>query len=299
MKFGPQHFPNGTVVKLNDEFQKITQTNGLLTHTVTGLVRNGVKSYVFKTGVILEHTGEQGFNIDHVAQIVKRGSGKVTIDHGFYGVNKSKEHLIQLESGVLSTRHGDVGTKFPTGRHVTYSVSAALGLELAKLAPAGATIDYERMTAALVAQKFVVSVQEHVHFEHFVVNKKRLRKWVKTNLNRYLANLTKLNKADDALYGKDDWDYGDEGIDGYYGLPEDLNPNPKTPDAFLTNFNLDQLSLYKEAATIVNDPLFRVEDSGYGDTSNIGSLWYDGDPANGSTDRFWDVLDSLEYKRKV
>jgi hypothetical protein len=216
MKFIPQHFPVGTVFTLNEDMRTYLDENDKLTYTVRSIVRNGVDSYVLKTGeyrTFLDGAQiEKGYNISHVTSIVKRGDGPVLIDHGWYGVSQQRGLLlkdIELSKANLEDAKG-------RGYYSTYSPRYVVYWEAAKFAPVGSMLDVDELFVAIVDQTWCTRWEDPrytaISMPVFHINRKRLRKFIKQNLNRFLINVKEAVKEEERqnqrLYEQemeDDW----------------------------------------------------------------------------------------------
>jgi hypothetical protein len=247
MKFGTHHFPVGTVFEINENVRFGRKAE----YTVTGIARNGVRSYVLTTGEFREHTGEQVYNIEHVKRVIRRGSGQVVIDHGYHGVGPtSREKLLEEQrmmeiTGPIFGGHDSDGEPkvifTPRKRNYnTGSLQAVLMLEIQKLGQPGLTVDYSRMITALFNQSWCFPVREK-WFQIVCVNKKRLRRWLRQNVNRFLCKLDELVKLEEEEvrldYERDcrDWE------DDY------LRSNNDFPEGHVTDIKSEDLSLYQTA----------------------------------------------------
>lgn len=211
MKFAPEHFPNGTIFEINEDvhFDK----DGPNLFEVTGIVRNDIDNYVLKTAQVREHTGQVGFAIGHVKRIIKRGNGPVQIDYGWYGI----KHDPRVVKDVVTMRlTKPIGYRFMPrkGYHNTGSLQSVLYYEASKLAKPAMLIDWTRLSRVIREQPWCAEVfpwrNTLAHMPVLVINKKRLRKFIKVNLNRFLVKYTtaiKLNEEARAKEYYEDMEY--------------------------------------------------------------------------------------------
>ncbi len=228
MKFDTHHFPVGTVFEINED----VRFGGKAEYTVTGIARNGARSYVLKTGELREYGSEAAYNIEHVKRVLRRGPGEVVIDHSYHGVGSSNRAKLSEEQRMMEiTRpvevrlgHESICLFTPRKRNYnTGSLHAILMLEIQKLDHPGLAVDYQRMIDALCDQTWCTQVRER-----FVcvscVNRKRLRKWLKQNVNRFLRKLNSLVKVEKEAarisYERDYEDYENDYLKSYADLPE-------------------------------------------------------------------------------
>lgn len=224
MKFCPEHFPVGTVVQFNEEIRRMRSTEEGVddgVRTVVSIVRNGVDSYVIKTGRKNRHIdgtpfADEGINISYVEAIIKRGDGRVEIDHSYFGTDPSLRQRVCRDAEIMelhqpmtfkrwSDKTGYLGevTWTPKKRnHNTGAIRHLLILEVLRFAQPGLMFDYERMISDLFEQTWVTHVTERA-FQFNVVNKKRLRRWLAQNRNRYLVPMKKARHDEDQQHQLD------------------------------------------------------------------------------------------------
>lgn len=204
-RFNTHHFSVGTLFTLNDDIAAHHVKEGREVWPVTGIVRNGVDSYVLKTGIESFRTSadsepvEHGFNIQHVKAIVKRGDGPVLIDGGWYGNRKGPEP--KLDKDIALAAYTDLCRK---GVHATYSPLYYVIREVRRIAPNNAVIDMGEVAGAVLAQTWCHKPrQSNFRIPVCQINKKRLRRWLKQNINRFLSPLKPLLKAEEEENRKD------------------------------------------------------------------------------------------------
>jgi len=91
------------VVTLKPDYPDFNENDRF--RTVESLVRNDIRSYCILTGRTVEYVGPEGFNIDWVDTIVRRGDGPVSIDQGWMGLTiESDRFPVDWSNGI--TRSG-------------------------------------------------------------------------------------------------------------------------------------------------------------------------------------------------
>ena len=212
-RWSPQHFPNGTKFTPSDEIMKMHSRDPDFPQVwaVEGMVRNGIDSYVIKTGVENFSIGcNYSFNLEHVKSVVERGSGPVVIDPGWYGTSKKKPEAIRdgLKRDIELSRSG----RSRSGYHSTCSPLTYIMSEVNSLAPHNSTIDMESLLAAVCRQTWVRQDRETSKpgtfsylfcVTHF--NKKRLRRWLKQNFLRFQPRIKTL-VAEEEKYNREEYD---------------------------------------------------------------------------------------------
>lgn len=198
MKFGPQNFPVGTKFLLHEDSTRYARDlppSGVF--TATGIVQNGVNSYVVKTGRFTMKGSpdvEEGFNIEHIKEIVDRGHGPVKIDYGWYGLN-TKKLAVEVERMEFTKNRRK-------GFYATGSIQTVLAYELSKLTgPEGMLISSSMFNEFKTQSWAKLERQEFYAVWH--VNKKRLRKWLKANVNRFKKTRKSAFKEEQKLYEED------------------------------------------------------------------------------------------------
>lgn len=202
MKFCTHHFPVGTVFEINESvrFGK-TQTE----FTVTGIYRNGARSFVLETDTLREHTGYEAYNIDHVKRIISRGTGEVKINGSrrevdYQKVLREDQQRMEIQRPVTVRRDGEEVTVFtPRKRNYnTGSMQTLLMLECHRLGMthANSWINYQRLISQVFLQTWCTHVTQN-YCQITMVNKKRLRRWLKQNINRFLTPVKAVLKAED------------------------------------------------------------------------------------------------------
>lgn len=206
-KFSTHHLPVGTVVELDrDSFRACVSTEDKLTETgirtVLGLSRNGANSYVFTTGLIRIH-GEIGdperepfahdeqINISYIRRIIRRGTGPVKIEYEQdRWLNMIKEDLERSKITKLDD------WKPRRGNYNVYDVRQMLLHELYKFAPTSGLYQTDLMIMAVVQQSWCKRIQKSLWFSFYEVNRKRLRRWLRQNHNRFLQTVDKAERAE-------------------------------------------------------------------------------------------------------
>ena len=199
------HFPVGTTFLVTDMIAKMY--DGLKQFEVTGIVRNGATSYVLETTHTDEWTSpiydddgkltdkvkvevrHTAINICHVEKIIKRGNGPVRL----------------REAGVPFQAHSrDTGISKGKGSYASYyGLNRIVRAIVDTCIPADACVDIERLmmfinhNAAVRVQKLPFWGGE---LNIFRIRKKKLRRIVRQNINRFLLSpklVQHMNDVDD------------------------------------------------------------------------------------------------------
>jgi hypothetical protein len=195
----PHHFPNGTVFRIHEDsvhvrFDSLERGPDTFT-VVNGIVRNGIDSYVLKTGVMRSHTGEEAFNIDHVAEVIERGKGPLVIDHGWYGFQPNEKFAEDKDRGQWVE---PTATWRPRkGYYCTIAIRALLHCELQGIAKNGMMLDFAKIFNSLEKQTWCRAHKVGPWLEMLDINKKRLRRWLKANINRFLMPMAPALRAEE------------------------------------------------------------------------------------------------------
>lgn len=283
MKFCTHHFPVGTVFRINQDVvdYKLRDQEGSDVRAVTSIVQNGVRSWVLMTGVMREHAGEEGFNISHVKEVLSRGDGPVVIDYLYYCPVSSAQRE-RFAEDVEKCEIRDL-LKPKKGYYTTLSLSAVIRWELTKFIQPGQQVAFDAAVEAVLQQTWVVKSQLD-WFCALRVCKKRLRKFLKANINRFLIDLDAAAKAESEEMNRQ-YEQAFEDMEdilaGYRRMstqdhkvfsdtmallksnegscydeadnPDDAadymddDPNMYLPTEFVTNFDVEQRPLYEES----------------------------------------------------
>lgn len=95
------------------------------------------------------------------------------------------------------------------GFYTTASMRSLVHYEVSKFAPVGAFVSIDYMVGGIVGQSWCTEVRLSQHFTVHRVNKKRLRKWLRANFNRYMLNMKAEEKAYDEMMAESyekDWE---------------------------------------------------------------------------------------------
>ena len=174
----PGLYPAGTLVRAknlpgsygNDELKNKI-------YVVKGLVVNGVNSYCIVTtepDPCEQIGGNHSFNISHVSEIVKRGDGKMVWLHD----RKSTPYNPWVKQAFFFL------PKIKTS-HLVYDLEDAVIQSLWFKDLDEVYIDTGKLKAQLFQQSWVRLSQFRQVGNVFVVNKKRLKRWLAQNLNRF------------------------------------------------------------------------------------------------------------------
>lgn len=206
-RWNTHHFPVGTQFTLSDEMMRMhsyqRDPNFLDVWTCAGLVRNGCGSYVIKTGI--EHVmgttvTEHSFNMSHVKAVVKRGTGPVIIDPNWYGSNRwpTAEDRARLDRDIELAQSLEHSTR---GIHATYSPMYYVIREARKIAAHNSALRQGLMIEAALANTWCREIKrdQSWHIGITLIDKKRLRRWLKQNVNRFLERMDKALEAEEAM----------------------------------------------------------------------------------------------------
>lgn len=196
MKFSPQQLPLGTIVEIDESICWTPEEKASPYRVVRGISKNGVNSYVIKTGLSKGRSGAEYINISYITRIVERGTeGPATIEYGWYGLHPFTQ---KMERDVEIMRLYRTGVEYKNTRyqskyHYTGSPNTFIYTEVAKIGKPGMQVDFQRMIRDLGTQTWV----KKERWCWTAYDKKRLRKWLRANLNRYLFTLKALQRQED------------------------------------------------------------------------------------------------------
>lgn len=189
-KFSIAHFPQGTIFELNPEF--LPQFNGENRQfEVDYIAQNGAQSFVLQTTTINDIIDRPyAFNIIHVKRIVKRGQGEVKVYNSVPDIN-----LWQDFSQRKSKTHYAVLNLTPFILSLIY-----------RYVPITAYIDLDQAVESLKEQGFVKTISNDSWYSHYLVNKKKVKKWLRQNANRLILSIKAAEKYENELYSDLTWD---------------------------------------------------------------------------------------------
>ena len=182
IKWQPQHFNQGAIVEV-DQYWNQQDGNRLHNYTVSEIHQNGIDSFVL---VMVEWNEalkmHKCFNTEHVTRIVSQGDKPAKIrymDRDRYG----REEYLQnaLFSEGIKLRKGFM-----------YSSSEMIELcEFAlSLLPGEKILDGDKLRGVIAKQSWYsakdAAKDPGDHLPYYVINKKRAKKFIKANINRFL-----------------------------------------------------------------------------------------------------------------
>ena len=199
-KYQPEHFLIGTQVTVSPTIGKMCRDRLYPSvFTVQGIRANGPNSFVLVTtaddlsGIL---PGEKySFNISHVENIVSQGKGTIKINSW---KNIDYQRILSFENASKSY------PKYAKKNHwLSYGDSSQLAVALVSKhdIPRGCVVDAEGLMNLLMCQSFVKKIDTgNVHLYNprlWLMNKKRVKEFVKKNLHRFLSSAKQAQKEYD------------------------------------------------------------------------------------------------------
>lgn len=185
-KFSVACFTPGTLFTVNDDMLNcIPGAKELNEFEVQAVYRNGVDSYVIETPK--PHPGIDETNISmntaHVASIIKRGPGSFVIHE-----RQNNKAIIEYYVGLMEKNRFDSFDKDKMKslktHHRTISPEFTTRFVLATMNISIEFADCEALSNAIMSQSFAKAVEVD-WFTVFVINKKRMKRFIKQNVNRF------------------------------------------------------------------------------------------------------------------
>lgn len=291
-KFQPEHFPVGTVFTVDDSVCWPPGCQSVF--RAVSVVRNGFDSYSVETDTpsFIPKLGNRQFHFGYIKDILSRGKGPVVVNHRWFGLQPPSKSLMDRtsEQEFVSWTHFGKGK----GQYKTLSLLGTVQWLASCIAPAGTTIDWDRLLDALVAQSWVRRGDEMRGF--FYIPKKKLRRWLKQNLNRFALRRVHAERELEAAR-QEEWEQIDDenpsllaGSRPYRRARDFYEPKDfgNAPVELVTTIWPHEANLYRMA--IKNSGLegrLEVRTDEYGQTS----LWFTLGECDLST--FWVELDKL------
>lgn len=195
MKITPQHMPRGTVVRLKN---LITREFDGAIYTVNHILKVSPDNYVLYD----KNLYDGGVNIDHVDSIAIRGTGKDAViedsqfnEHGYVSrhvkrtqyipSNKSKsQYIYRQQSFPHEPNRGIINFV----KWLVYSMHLPLA--------SGSSVDYDKLAAMLQRSYFSERYITRNGVTFFLVNKKKVKKFLKQRINYFMMSSAVLQKAD-------------------------------------------------------------------------------------------------------
>lgn len=172
MKFGPSHFPVGTVFRVGKHLASFLDDTKY--YTVKALFFRGPRDYVI-------HTEETMFHLDHVARIIKRGPGETV-------VMKHTSRSLQEDVKLMSLDH-DPNLPRKPGIHRTASPYAFIRTKIDNIVPSHVVIDYKKLMYDISNQPWVRTPKYNGSFHYWEIKRKQLDKFIRNNWIRYQKSL--------------------------------------------------------------------------------------------------------------
>ena len=190
IKFDFAHFPKGTIFLLKPEFRH--QFNGEdKEFEVNRIFQNGANSFVLQTTTWNDVIQQwYSFNISHVQRIIKRGQGEILLSNSIPNIN-----LWQDDRQVKSKTDYAVLNLTPFILSLIY-----------RYVPITAYIDLDQAVESLKEQGFVKTISNDSWYSHYLVNKKKVKKWLRQNANRLILSIKAAEKYENELYSDLTWD---------------------------------------------------------------------------------------------
>lgn len=220
MKFHTHHFPIGTVFTLNEEMYKHT-TSKIPDEEfeVVKIARNGPDSYILETTKKMnpEAFGDmnQAYNISLVKTIIKRGDGPVVIEEREFNPENCK--FLEEKTGFEDY----CGVKIKKTHFVDHSLQDIVRFCIRNYNTGPGLLDLDAMIDLIAKQSFVKQVRRFSKRPDFVwgvvsVDKKRLKRFIQQNYNRFLVNVKKAQEKEYAMYAEiADRDFDTDFDDGF------------------------------------------------------------------------------------
>ena len=190
IKFDFAHFPKGTIFLLKPEFRY--QFNGEdKEFEVNRIFQNGANSFVLQTTTWNDVIQQwYSFNISHVQRIVKRGHGEVLLNNSSPDINLWQDYR---------------QTKSKTD-YAVLNLTPFIQSMIYQHIPIQAYVDLDHAVEALKKQGFVRLNDKDVFYTNYLINKKKFKKWLQKNANRFILPIEAAVEYENELYSDLTWD---------------------------------------------------------------------------------------------
>lgn len=190
IKFDFAHFPKGTIFLLKPEFRY--QFNGEdKEFEVSRIFQNGANSFVLQTTAWNDVIQQwYSFNISHVQRIVKRGHGEVLLNNSSPDINLWQDYR-QIKSKT---------------DYAVLNLTPFIQSMIYQHIPIQAYVDLDHAIEALKKQGFVRLNDKDVFYTNYLINKKKFKKWLQKNANRFILPIKAAVEYENELYSDLTWD---------------------------------------------------------------------------------------------
>lgn len=198
-RYNPAFFPEGTLITLSRNIAQIGNDKYYPdVFVVKRVIQNGIDSFVLETTtkeVFSFHNSQDVYfkvNIEYVQRIVQRGAGAVKIER-WRGADFSERDPIWAKDSfpaLAKKKHWLIYSGWWSNSYKVNGMAAQLG----------SVIGFSAMLEALVNQPFVKELIPLNNFDMpvYLMSKKRAKRFIKQNFNRFLSSSKKAQKiADD------------------------------------------------------------------------------------------------------
>jgi hypothetical protein len=233
VKFGPAHFPIGTVFTLNKDI--CLGENSGKTFEVKQVIQTYQHEYLVETTAQKDQKFFKGmnysFHLSHIFEIVSRGSGPVFIDNPNNDQEKNEEVIEMIQKGLSFAKFKCSEHGVCVGKNDIAFFSKTLGqlVWLYGSTQSNAMVSEEKISQIFQKSGFKPRVCDDMFGYMYVINKKVFKNWISKNNNRFLTNVKKYKKEFDqmmsALYDEQQ-DFDDIVVcqeDSCYMPGDDLN----------------------------------------------------------------------------
>lgn len=224
VRFGTHHFPVGTLFRVKETVRFSSQGEDKdEVFEVKNIVRNGEQSFVIQTTKPKESSAFEGlgmlhsFNIAHVREIVKRGDGPVEVLASNY---KFLDEYIDSIVACAYSAKNTVMQKNPQA--VRKNDLCFYRHDLERLVWLYSTINTDSQTfwvgniSSIFERSSLFRKVDAAWGPVVVVNKKRFKRWVRQNQNRFLTSVKKAQQESDDEMDKAMEDSFDRYLDDEY-----------------------------------------------------------------------------------
>jgi hypothetical protein len=209
-KFQHQQFPVGTVAQLSDNIGYFVDGKRNNVITVRGVVKNGPDNYLLQS---MEYSASlnmfHSYHINHVEKIIKSGTGRFIVEKVGGAFTFTPQPMTEFSKYICYARDLD------------WIVLRILDLNRRDYQ---LCYDLKGLTAALMKQSFIkklhaseLSVYGHVQNVLNVSKKKKIKRFILQNCNRFLLNARKEQDyidEDDSRYVEESFNQDMDFYDG-------------------------------------------------------------------------------------
>lgn len=192
-KYRAEFFPEGTVFTTSRMFAGMSSEKMLPAVLIARrVIQNDIDSYVIETTALHRNhfTNEVSFvkvNVEHVENILLRGNGKLSVER-LQSPSVAPYQNCWAKDDFPGIANKNQWLLFSSGLKVAYEVNG-------RNVQAGACVDFGFLLWNMAKQSFSKRIVLDRYTSASIMSKKKAKRYMKQNLNRYLKSARKLQEV--------------------------------------------------------------------------------------------------------